>query len=108
MMPVLGALDPPIRAARHGRRAGPCHSRCRCAGHPLAHAVQCMADGLDIRAAALETKLAEVSDTLADNAKRMAELKVRLTELAGIAAGQAMSIEEKLNEVLRRLPPPPQ
>jgi hypothetical protein len=52
--------------------------------------------------------LAEVSDTLADNAKRMAELKVRLTELAGIAAGQAMSIEEKLDEVLRRLPPPPQ
>jgi hypothetical protein len=34
-------------------------------------------------------------------------VKVRLTELVGIAAGQAMGIEEKLDGVLRRLPPPP-
>jgi hypothetical protein len=73
----------------------------------MAHAVKCMSDGLEERVAALEAKWAEVSDTLADNAKRMAELKVRLTELAGIAAGQVMSIEEKLDEVLKRLPPRP-
>jgi hypothetical protein len=89
LQPTLGTAGAPPRAYRPS---------------PLAYPV-CMPDGLDKSIAELEAAVAELRDTLTNNAKQIAELKVRLTELAGIAAAQAMSIEEKLDEVLRRLPP---
>jgi|KBSSwiStaDraftv2_1062776.scaffolds.fasta_scaffold164856_2 hypothetical protein len=39
---------------------------------------------------------------MAEQTASTRELKARLTELAGIAADQAMSIEENLDEILKR------
>ena len=53
----------------------------------------------------LDAKLTQLHAEMAEQTAGYKELKTRLTELAGIAAAQAMSIDEKLDEILKRLPP---
>jgi chromosome segregation ATPase len=71
-----------------------------------------MADTVERRLSALEARFVDLDATMTQLRAEMAEqtasnreLKARLTELAGIAAAQAMSIDEKLEEILTRLPP---
>jgi len=71
-----------------------------------------MADTVERRLSALEARFVDLDATMTQLRAEMAEqtasnreLKARLTELAGIAVAQAMSIDEKLEEILTRLPP---
>jgi predicted transcriptional regulator len=52
----------------------------------------------------LDAKLTQLHAEMAEQTASYKELKTRLTELAGIATAQAMSIDEKLDELLNRLP----
>jgi uncharacterized coiled-coil protein SlyX len=50
---------------------------------------------LEARLVDLEATMTQLSTEMAEQTARYRELKTRLTELAGIAASQAMSIDER-------------
>ncbi len=62
-------------------------------------------EDLDARFAGTHTKLADLREVLALHTTRFTRLETRLTELAGALIRHVTSVDEKLEEILSRLPP---
>ena len=71
----------------------------------MADTVESRHSDLEARLVGLDARMTQLHAEMAEQTASNRALKARLTELAGIAADQAMSIEEKLDEILKRLQP---